>query len=250
VRALFSVSALLLAMAGPAVAGSLSDNIRFESAALGYALQYRVYVPDSAGEGPLPTLYVTDGAWYLEEGRMQALLDEMIGEGRIRPLVAVFVDSRDPDDPSVNRRNEQLICKADYARFFASELVPAVEARHRTGGGPGERTILGLSFGALNAACFGLVIPQVFGNLALQSPGSDRHLRIVADQYQAEPKKPLRIFLSVGTRNDNGREVRRFRRILERQGYDVTFMEVDEGHDWRNWGPLLDDVLETFYGTR
>jgi enterochelin esterase-like enzyme len=160
------------------------------------------------------------------------------------------VDSRDPDDPSVNRRNEQLICKADYARFFASELVPAVEARHRTGGGPGGRTILGLSFGALNAACFGLAIPQVFGNLALQSPGSDRHLRIVADEYQAEPKKPLRIFLSVGTRNDNGREVRRFRRILERQGYEVSFMEVDEGHDWRNWGPLLDDVLETFYGTR
>jgi enterochelin esterase-like enzyme len=244
---LLVLAALLLVAPEPGRAGSLGEDIRLESKVLGYAVQYRVYVPDRLPEGRLPTLYVTDGAWYLEQGGMKARLDALVGEGRIRPLVAVFVDSRDPDDLSVNRRNEQLICKTDYARFFASELVPAVEARLPTGGGAGERTILGLSFGALNAACFGLAIPQVFGNLALQSPASDRHLRIVADRYRAEERQPLRIFLSVGKRNDNGREVRRFRGILEEKGYAVTFREVPFGHDWRNWGPLLDDVLETFF---
>lgn len=241
--------AAALSAAPVSAAGTLSDDIRLDSTVLGYALQYRVYVPDGPPARRLPTLYVTDGSWYLEQGGMKAVLDEMIESGRIRPLVAVFVDARDPDDLSVNRRNQQLICKADYARFFARELVPAVEAAYPTGGEAGARTILGLSFGALNAACFGLAIPQVFGNLGLQSPASGDHVKIVAAEYGNSPRGALRIFLSVGKRNDNGREVHRFRRVLQDKGYDVTFREVDAGHDWSNWGPLLDDVLATFFGS-
>jgi len=250
VRAALRRFAVLVAvlLSPPALPGTLGDNVRLDSQVLGHAVQYRVYLPDGPVASRLPTLYVTDGAWYLEDGHMKALLDEMISAGRVEPLVAVFIDSRDPDDPSVNRRNEQLICKTDYARFFATELVPAVDSTFPTERTAAARTILGLSFGALNAACFGLAIPQVVGNLAMQSPASGRHVRVLAEEYRSAPRQALRMFLSVGRRNDNGREVRAFRHVLEDKGYDVTFREVDAGHDWRNWGPLLDDVLETFFG--
>lgn len=246
-----AVALASLAAAWPlagAAAGTLSENIRIESTTLGYALQYRVYVPDVPPGQALPTLYVTDGSWYLEDGKMQELLDELITAGRIEPLIAVFVDARDPDNLRDNRRNEQLICKLAYARFFATELVPQVEARHPALRDAARRTILGLSFGGLNAACFGLAIPQVFGTIAMQSPANAEMLEIVGEMYRKEERLPLRMFLSVGRRNDNTDAVRGFRRILDSKGYEVTFREVPKGHSWSNWGPLLPDVLETFFG--
>jgi len=229
-------------------AGTLSDDIRIESKVLGYALQYRVYVPDGAPGEALRTLYVTDGAWYLEQGRMKEVLDEMIAAGRIEPVLVVFVDARDPDRLDTDRRNQQLICKLNYASFFSTELVPKIDATYPTRRNPASRTILGLSFGGLNAACFGLSIPHVFSNLAMQSPASGEMLRLVADEYRRNGRLPLRMFLSVGTRNDNTDDGRRFHHILEDKGYPVTYVEVSQGHDWNNWRPLLPEVLATFYG--
>jgi enterochelin esterase-like enzyme len=238
----------LAALVTDVAAGRLTDDIRIESKVLGYALQYRVYVPDGAPGQALRTLYVTDGSWYLEQGRMKAVLDEMIAAGRIEPVIAVFVDARNPDHLDDNRRNQQLICKLNYASFFSTELVPTIDATYPTRRSPVSRTILGLSFGGLNAACFGLSIPHVFSNLAMQSPASGEMLRIVADEYRRNERLPLRMFLSVGTRNDNTDDGRRFRRILEDKGYPLTYSEVSQGHNWNNWGPLLPEVLATFYG--
>jgi len=240
--------AALAVLATDVAAGTLSDDIRIESRVLGYALQYRVYLPDAPLGEALPTLYVTDGASYLAQGRMREVLDELVAAGRIEPVIAVFVDARDPDHLRTNRRNDQLICKLDYARFFATELVPAIDAAYATRRDPASRTILGLSFGGLSAACFGLSIPHVFGNLAIQSPANADMLRIVGERYRREERLPLRVFLSVGTRADNTDDGRRFRRILDDKGYPVAYFEVPYGHSWKNWGPLLPQVLATFYG--
>jgi len=244
---LLAWTALAAPVSRASAAATLTDDIRIESAVLGYALQYRVYVPDVPAGQPLPTLYVTDGAWYLGQGHMKDLLDEMIAAGRIEPLLAVFVDARDPDHLRTNRRNDQLICNLDYARFFAAELVPTIDATYPTRRDPASRTILGVSFGGLNAACFGLSIPGVFANLAMQSPASGEMLEIVGEQYRKDDRLPLRMFLSLGTRNDNTDAGRRFRRILEDKGYELTFREVPYGHNWSNWKPLLPEVLETFF---
>src|SRR5512135_754942 len=183
----------LAALVTDVAAGTLTDDVRIESKVLGYALQYRVYLPSSGPGVNLPTLYVTDGSWYLEQGRMKEVLDEMIEAGRIEPVLVVFVDARDPDRLETNRRDKQLICKLNYASFFSTELVPRIDATYPTRRSPVSRTILGLSFGGLNAACFGLSIPHVFGNLAMQSPASGEMLRIVADEYRRNERLPLRM---------------------------------------------------------
>lgn len=110
--------------------------------------------------------------------------------------------------------------------------------------------ILGLSFGGLNSACFGLMLSDLFAGIAMQSPASDLHVDIVRELYEKSPALPLKMYLSVGTRNDNLAAVKRFRRVLDAKGYEVVFRKVRQGHDWQNWGPLLDDVLVTFYPPR
>ncbi len=227
--------------------GTLSDNIRIESAALGYALQYRVYTPANVAEAEnLPILFVTDGQWYLSQGRFMRVLNKEIEKGSIKPIIAVFVDNRDPDKLKVNRRNQQFFCNQKYVDFFEDELVPTIEKKYPASRSRDDRVILGVSFGGLNAACFGLMANETFAGIAMQSP-ANHPVSNLKEMYETEEKLPIKIFLSIGTVNDNTQQGRRFKRILASKGYELLYKEVPHGHTWQNWRPLMDDVLRYFF---
>lgn len=229
--------------------GAVSDNIRIHSEVLAYDLHYRIYRPDNISpESQLPTVYVTDGEWYLTELNMPLVLDKLIQQGEISALQVVFIDSRNPDDLKHSRRNQQFMCNKDYALFFVSELIPKIETTtsHQI---TNQRLILGLSFGAINAACFGLMLPEVFPNIAMLSPFGNEKVAVISDIYAKQVPLPLKIFLSVGSVNDSASSVRKFRKILLNKGYELTYKEVNFGHDFDNWRSLIDDVLLTFFST-
>jgi enterochelin esterase-like enzyme len=193
---------------------------------------------------------VTDGQWYLEQGDFKSVLDKAINTGIIKPVLVVFLDSRNPDKLAENRRTKQFMCNPEFAGFFATELIPTVSEEQPVSLSRNDRVILGLSFGGLNSACFGLMLSNVFAGIAMQSPASADHVDVVRELYGQREVLPLKMFLSVGTKNDNLAAAKRFRRVLESKGYDLTFTTVREGHDWRNWGPLLDDVLVAFFSSQ
>ena len=244
------IVAIVLLLSGTASAEStLTPDIRISSVALGYDLQYRVYLPNGyAVLEDLAVLYVTDGPGYIRQGGMPAVLDELIAAGRIDPVITVFVDPRDPDDPGINRRNQQFFCNAEYLTFFAKELIPVIEYAYPVAADRTGRTILGVSFGALNAACFGLMGHEIFSGIAMHSPANHPVPELLPD-YEKTPTLPLNIFLSTGEPNDNTRANRAFRTVLRDKGYALKYKEVRQGHNWRNWKPLIDDVLLYFYRT-
>ena len=227
----------------------LSSNLRIESKKLGYTLQYRVYTPPGYDSlSSLPVLYVTDGQWYIESGQVHDVMDQLINDGKMEPAIAVFVDNRDPDNLSNNRRNKQFFCNRRYAAFYEEELIPHIDATYRTDSDRESRVILGLSFGGLNAACFGLQAHDSFQGIAMQSPATHPVPRLLSS-YEEKEKLPLDIFLSSGTQKDNEERTRQFKRILEKKGYELKYIEVPFGHNWQNWKPLIDDVLLHYFGT-
>jgi len=222
--------------------------LRIESKILGYDLYYRVYVPEAASaDDQLPTLYVTDGHSYIKNGKFPELLDKEISAGRVQPLIVVFVDSRNPDKLSENRRNQQFFCKKDYAGFFTQELVTEIDASYPTSANRRSRVILGLSFGGFNSGCFGLLATETFSGIAMQSPANGPMVDELTKLYRHSDKLPLKIFLSVGTIRDNTVAGRKFKNTLQAKNYDLTYKEVKKTHNWRNWRPLLDDVLLAFF---
>ncbi len=230
--------------------GELSDDIRISSDVLDYDLQYRVYVPEGMRRNSqLPTLYITDGQWYISRGELPALLDREIAAGNIEPVLVVFVDSRNPDNLQQNRRNQQFFCNPRYVDFFTEELLPTIDKEYATSAVRDDRVILGLSFGGRNSACFGLMAHDSFAGIAMQSPANSEMVDELRFQYMAQDKHPLKFFMSVGTVNDNTQAGRQLMETLKFQEYDLTYREVNEGHDWDNWGPLLYDVLHTFFST-
>jgi len=240
---LMLILAPLVAVAG----GVIGDDERITSNVLGYDLQYRVYVPDTVADADtLDVLYVTDGPGYIEQGNMPRVLDRLIEDGSIRPVITVFVDARDPDNLSNNRRNDQFLCNEAYYEFYRKELIPRIEANYPVGGSREYRGILGVSFGGTNAACFGLRGHETFSLIGMHSP-ANHPIKTLLPAYEKLPLLPLKMFLSTGRPDDNTRANRKFRHVLEKKGYDLKYLEVDEGHDWDNWRPLIDDVLRWFY---
>lgn len=215
---------------------------------LTYDLQYWVYTPAGYDSlDALPVLYLSDGAWYIEKGEMPAVLDSLIAAEQMEPIVAVFVDPRIPGYEHLSRRNAQYFCNASFIQFFETELIPTIDGAYKTRADRSARTIAGLSFGALNAACFGLYAHDSFQGIAMQSPAT-HPVSYIHQAYADSARLPLRIFMSSGDRQDNEARTRAFRDILKSKEYTMKYIEVPFGHTWDNWGPLQDDLLLYFYG--
>ena len=240
--------AILLLTTGTAYAGgTLTPNQRISSDVLSYNLQYRVYLPEGyESQEELAVLYVVDGQSYIKQGGVPRVLNRLIASGKIEPVVVVFVDARDPDKLSDNRRNAQFFCNRNYLEFYRDELIPEIEKQYPVAQDREKRTVLGLSFGGLNSACFGLFGFDTFAGIGMQSPAYHPVPKLLS-AYEEMPLLPLRIFLSTGKPNDNTQATRKLRDVLKSKGYPMEYIEVREGHNWSNWKPLIDDVLRFFY---
>src|SRR3989304_6068113 len=118
-------------------------------------------------------LYVLDGNDFVDE-RMDALpniLDNLIASGRMKPVLAVFADAREPGNPQHNRREDEfLVHPVEHAQFIADELVPAIDRAYRTDPRPDARVIVGVRYGGLSATFIAVSQTNVFHNLAAFSP--------------------------------------------------------------------------------
>lgn len=235
----------LLVLISLHASASTTDEHIIKSEILGYSLRYWVHVPDSDAKG-LPVLFVTDGQGYKNNGIIN-VSNALIKKNKIRSHIIVMVDAVDPDKPSRNRRNSQFLCNPNYVRFYREELIPAIEEQYNTSKLQKDRGILGLSFGGLNAMYFALHASDVFGKIGIQSPAPHPCPDIYSD-FENTKKLPVDIFLSTGTVNDKATATRRLKKILDNKGYNFKYLEVAEGHNWRNWKPMLDDILVYFYG--
>jgi len=249
ILASFLLSMAITGLTLKAQPSQLSDAQLISSEALTYDLQYWVYTPEGYDElDDLPVLFLSDGAWYIDPGGMPAVLDSLVADGAMEPIIAVFLDARIPGYEHLSRRNAQFFCNQDYMAFYETELIPAIDAAYKTRAERTARTIAGLSFGGLNAACFGLYANDFMEGIAMQSPAT-HPVRYIHQAYADSARLPLRIFLSSGDHNDNEARTRAFREILRAKEYPMQYIEVPFAHTWENWGPLLDDMLLFFYGT-
>jgi enterochelin esterase family protein len=233
--------------------GELSGDVKILSERLGYDVNYRVYTPagfQSNQKERLPVVYVLDGQEYAAEhlGSMTIVLDNLLASGSLRPLMAVFIDPRHPAD-GTNRRMAEYGENEKFTSFVADELVPKIDAAYPTIATAEGRTILGTSLGGLASASIGATRPEVFGNVAIQSPASFERfaphtlVRYASDKFARKPK----VVVTAGTIGDGDAGPKLAATLAER-GFDCTFIEVNQGHSWGAWRGLLDDILIKLVG--
>lgn len=229
--------------------GTLQQDILYNSPVLGYQIMYSVYLPNGyTTHQKYPVIYVTDGYEYLHErmGNMQTVLDNLIADKKIQPIVAVFVDHREPVNRSNNKRMNELAMNSKYLTFFTDDLVPFIESIYSVSNNPKERAVLGTSMGGLTSAYFAFTKPGVFGMAGIQSPAFWYKTDIynVCDNPE---NPPVKIYLTTGVINDAQDGARKMRDILEKNTCAYQYSETNQGHSWGNWRDTLDDILIYFF---
>ena len=232
--------------------GSLKHDILFNSKILGYQIMYTLYLPAGyEGMGKLPSVYVTDGYEYLlpQLGNMATILDNLIADKKIKPIVAIFIDQREPVNRSNNKRMQELAMNKTYLDFFVKELIPHCEKKYPLVSDASQRAIMGTSMGGLTSTYFAFTRPDVFGMAGIQSPAFWTKPQIY--QLCENPSSPkMKVSMTSGLINDTSKESRKMKDILAASSCEYHYREVNEGHSWGNWRNLIDDILIDFFALK
>ncbi|WP_417844713.1 alpha/beta hydrolase-fold protein [Thalassospira sp.] len=243
---------------GPVTPGQLV-HYRRDSAILGNQRDVYIYTP--AGFNPQNPknvlLFVFDARAYLTKIPTPDILDNLMAEGKIPPVMAVFISNPDAD-----ARARELPANPDFADAMATEFLPWVISETGIKAVAARTVLAGSSYGGLAAATIALRHPDAFGN-ALSMSGSfwwhPRNSAASADEFVArhivnQPVVPVRFFLSAGLFETGHSGVggiidtnRHLRDVLEAKNYDVHYREFAGGHDYLVWrGALADGLIDLF----
>jgi enterochelin esterase-like enzyme len=221
--------------------GSIFDTI-FHSAALGNSRHVKVYTPPDyvQEQDDYAVVLFHDGLDFLSLADTKNVLDYLIGNDLIDPVIGVFV-------PAVNRNEEYHgDLKEEYTDFVVSDVMGWVDTKYRTIADPHFRATAGSSDGANISLWIGMNHPEVFGNIAAYSSNV---ITPISSTFQNGPLLDLKIYLDIGTYDIDVLipMVHNFRDILEMKGYNYLFFEWHEGHSWGNWRAHIDNALQFFF---
>lgn len=213
-------------------AGVITEAV-IASRAIGSPRRVIVYTPPgyrAGGRYPLAVFH--DGDLMVNNGQAPRVLDWLIAQRAIRPLVAVFVD---PQSRAIDYRRG-----APMRVFVTDELLPWVAQRYSVTADADERAIIGVSAGA-RGALDAAASSAAFGRLGLLIPALD-----AADIDAIPPagRHRLRVSVVAGTYDVlNLPAARSVQDTLADRGHVVDLVEVPEGHSTNTWRHHLRDVL-------
>jgi enterochelin esterase-like enzyme len=205
-----------------------------------------------------PVLYVLDGTSSLYSRPYLNVINNLIYDEKIEPIVVVFVGFNE-------RWHDYVEKSSEFGQWIADEMVPFIEKNFSVASSADQRGIIGASASGHAAIVTALRHPEVFGNVASQGggaggyPGLNPLANTALDNYLTKKDKtPLRcMYTEVGAFDlefpqqkiifSDG--VTQFNERLDKAGITYTFKQVSGGHSSKIWDQSLDDILILFFGT-
>jgi enterochelin esterase family protein len=198
----------------------------------------------------VPLLVVWDGQDYLFRIQLNNIVDNLIHQGRIRPIAMAFVDNAGQE-----LRTVEYGCSEATLAFLMTEVLPLAKKVLNLidiDACPGEYGVLGASMGGLMALFTGARIPQVFGNVLSQSGAFSwgNFDMVVFDLLKLGDVRPLKIWMDVGEYDLAGLLLsnQRMQALLNQRGYSHSYREYHAGHNFPAWRDDIWRGLEALYG--
>lgn len=133
-----------------------------------------VYKPNNySQDNTYKLLVLTDGDTYIDILFAYTVIDNLIAEGVIPPMIVILIDGG-------ANRNKELMCSEDFVNCLAFEIIPWVNTNFRVGERAEDRVIGGFSLGGLFAVLWGystLICSAMFFHNLVLSSGVPMHQR-------------------------------------------------------------------------
>jgi enterochelin esterase family protein len=227
-----------------------------------YKRQITVYIPAQYVAGSeAPFLVCHDGPSGKPNMNLPHILDNLIAQKRVPPLIVIFIANGGGDAQGHERGKEYDTMSGAYADYIEAEVLPRVE-KHchvKLTKDPDGRAVMGNSSGGSAALIMAWYRPDLYHRVLTTSgtfvnqqwpfnpetPGGawDLHETLIPNS----PRKPLRIFLAVGDRDLMNPNVMRdnmhdwvaannqMARVLKAKGYHYQYLFCrNAGHSVSN----------------
>lgn len=238
------------------------EKLNFKSEILANDRRIWFYTPNGyTPSKKYPLVVFLDGIYYLGNIPAPTILDNLIADGKIPPVVAVFVAT--PLGAGI--REKEYYGNTQFVDFMLKELLPFLDSKLSLTKKPSETTIVGLSASGVTAGFLAFKHPERLGNVIMQSPalwwgfdyyGADGEW--LTSQYIDAEKKKIKFYLEIGKyeglpstrrgRPNAFHSVKHFCNILNLKGYEYIYSEYSGAHDFVNWGETLPDALIKIVG--
>ncbi len=201
-----------------------------------------------------PVMLVYDGDVKLYTTPYKNVLDNLIYDSLIVPIITVFI-------PAMERNNEVCEENIDFTNYLVNEIIPFIKANYSTYDKPDNWGMMGASGGGMISIATGLLYPEYIANIASQSGIIYENWcndKVLFSTYLAKKEKhPLRSFyIDVGTfdlewpdaNTTQLQEVRMFSQRLDSLSIPYKYFEYNDGHRDSHWNQTIDDILVQFFG--
>ncbi|HET6249824.1 MAG TPA: alpha/beta hydrolase-fold protein [Tepidisphaeraceae bacterium] len=183
-----------------------------------YQRKVWVYIPTQYVEGKAaPFIIAQDGGGYV--GVLPKVLDNMINDHRLPPMIAIMIDSGGGDAQGSERGLEYDTVSDRYANFVEEEVLPRIEKEYKVTftKDPDGRATMGGSSGGAAAFTMGWFRPDLYHRILTysgtyvnqQSPRNPESPHGAWEYHEhlipSAARKPLRVWLEVSEK-DNGHD--------------------------------------------
>jgi enterochelin esterase-like enzyme len=248
----------------PVLHGTLQERW-YQSSALDTQRRVFVYTPPNYERETTryPVLYLLHGAGndessWSEGGRVNLILDNLIADGKLKPLIVVmpYGYAYPPTHPLAAGADAMKRQRAGFERDLIQEVFPLVEAHFRVYPDRDHRAIAGLSLGGAQALGTGLSHPELFSRVAGFSPalgavtqeqaGGLDFKKLVADSKKVNDQYKV-LWVGCGTDDSLFQSVKQFDAMLTAAGVHHAWRESDGAHTWLNWRRYLAEVAPMLF---
>ena len=218
-----------------------------------------VYTPPGyeASNAKYPAMYLLHGAGDTEAGwvtvgHANLILDNLIAEGKAKPMIVVMPYGRPAPSATLNLTAPAPVTEPGitFPTDVFEDVVPFAEKTYRISAKADDRAIAGLSMGGNQTLQVGLTHLDAFHYIGAFSPVVMNPEQAFKDAL-ADPagtNKKLKLFyIYIGKLDTLYASNQAFNKVLDDHKIKHTFVETEEWHVWRVWRDYLADFAPRLF---
>ncbi|MDH4460445.1 MAG: alpha/beta hydrolase-fold protein [Flectobacillus sp.] len=221
------------------------DTVKYQSKTIGTTRKALVYTPPGFNKKTkYPVLYLLHGIGgddkeWLKGGTPQIILDNLLAEGKIQPMIVVMPNGRAmKDDRAIGNimAPDKVQAFAAFEKDLLNDLIPFVEKNYPTLTDRENRAIAGLSMGGGQSLNFGLGNLDKFAWVGgfSSAPNTKVPQELVPNPEEAKKKLKL-LWISCGDSDGLLSISKRTHDYLYQNDVPHVYYLEPGGHDFKVW---------------
>jgi enterochelin esterase family protein len=242
------------------------ETVWYPSPTLGGERRVSIYTPPGYEKSnkKYPVMYLLHGAGgdeevWLNRGRANYILDNLIAAGKAEPMIVVITNGNPntpaaPLDRSYSEKAEDSgiggMSSHRFEESLIKDVIPFVESNYRVIADADHRAITGFSMGGYQTQNITNSNPDKFKYIGVMSMGlfssmaqnskydKDAHMKQLEALKKANPKV---YWIAIGKKDFLFQSVVKLKSLYDEVGLKYTYLETDHRHEWNAWRLYLAD---------